>query len=369
MHHDERSGTWTVSGHPEILAALSDPATFSSNVPRLVGGDAGDDDGNLVQMDPPGHRKLRTLVSHAFTPKVVAGLEPRIAALTTELLDDMDGDVELVSQLAHPLPVIVIAELLGVPASDRALFRKWADVLIAGDAEFTAKDEDGAQKQRFEKLARDVQPMVEYLIRHAHERRAEPRHDLLTALVQAEVDGERLTDGQLVNFATLLLFAGHITTTLLLGNTVLCLDEHPEQAARIRADRSLLPGAIEESLRLRSPFTVLARVTNTEVELGGQVIPADQMVLLRVRTANLDPRVFARPDEFDPARDPNPHLSFGRGIHFCLGAPLARLEGRIALNLLLDRFPVLRTDPADPPVPLPSPNMTGVASLPLRTAY
>ncbi|MEV6605342.1 cytochrome P450 [Kutzneria sp. NPDC051319] len=370
---DERTGAWNVFGHPEALAALNDPATFSSDVSRLITGDRPGsemvNDGNLVQMDPPNHRKLRTLVSHAFTPKVVAGLEPRIAALTTELLDDVDGDLELVSQLAHPLPVIVIAELLGVPASDRDLFRQWAEVLTADDIGFTAKDENGDQARRFEKLARDVQPMVDYLNQHANERRARPRQDLLTELVQAEVDGERLTDGQVVNFATLLLLAGHITTTMLLGNTVLCLDEHPEQAARIRADRSLLPGAIGESLRLRPPFTLLARVTKAEVELGGQVIPAGQMVLLWPRAANRDPRVFARPDEFDPTRDSDPHLSFGRGVHFCLGAPLARLEGRIALNLLLDRFPVLRTDPADPPTPLPSPTMTGVSRLPLRTAY
>ncbi|EWM11256.1 cytochrome P450 107B1 [Kutzneria sp. 744] len=245
----------------------------------------------------------------------MAGLEPRIAALTTELLDDVDGDLELVSQLAHPLPAIVIAELLGVPASDRDLFRKWAEVLTTDDIGFTAKDENGDQARRFEKLARDVQPMVDYLKRHANERRARPRQDLLTELVRAEVDGERLTDGQVVNFATLLLLAGHITTTMLLGNTVLCLDEHPEQAARIRADRPLPPGAIEESLRLRPPFTLLARVTKAEVELGGQVIPAGQMVLLWPRAANRDPRVFARPDEFDPTRDPNPHLSFGRGVH------------------------------------------------------
>jgi cytochrome P450 len=371
VRHDERLGTWNVTGHREIVSALNDPATFSSDIPRLFGEDpeARISDGNLVQTDPPDHRKLRALASSAFTPKVVAGLQPRIVELTTELLDAVDGDLELVSQLAHPLPVIVIAELLGVPASDRDLFRQWADVLVSNDMEFTAKDEDGAQARRFEEQAAAFRPMADYLLSHLNERRARPREDLLTRLVQAEVDGERLTDGQLVNFAALLLLAGHVTTTMLLTNTVLCLDEHPEPAARVRADRSLLPGAIEESLRLRSPFNVLVRATLVETELGGQVIPADRMVMLWVDRANRDPRVFGRPAEFDPARDPNPHLSFGRGSHFCLGAPLARLEGRIALNLLLDRFPVLRTDPADPPVPTGGPNATGVSRLPLRTAY
>ena len=371
VHYDDRLGTWNVTGHRELLTALNDPSTFSSNIPRLFGEhpDARISDGNLVQTDPPDHRKLRSLANTAFTPKVVAALQPRIVELTTELLDAVDGDLELVSQLAHPLPVIVIAELLGVPASDRELFRQWADLLLANDGEFTAKDEDGAQARRFEEMAAAFQPMAEYLLSHLNERRTKPREDLLTRLVQAELDGERLTDGQLVNFTTLLLLAGHITTTMLLTNTVLCLDENPVQAAKIRADRALLPAAIEESLRLRGPFKVLARATSVETELGGQVIPADRMVLLWVDQANRDPRVFARPDEFEPLRDPNPHLSFGRGIHFCLGAPLARLEGRIALNLLLDRFPVLRTDPADPPVLTDGPNSTVVSRLPLRTAY
>ncbi|MFC0549181.1 cytochrome P450 [Kutzneria chonburiensis] len=371
VHYDDRLGTWNVTGHPEMLSALNDPATFSSNIPRLFGEHPDDriSDGNLVQTDPPDHRKLRSLANTAFTPKVVAALQPRIVELTTELLDAVDGDLELVSQLAHPLPVIVIAELLGVPVSDRELFRQWADLLLLNDGEFTAKDEDGAQARRFQEMAAALQPMADYLLSHLNERRTRPREDLLTRLVQAELDGERLTDGQLVNFTTVLLLAGHITTTMLLTNTVLCLDENPEHAAKIRADRSLLPGAIEESLRLRSPFNVLARVTAVETALGGQVIPADRMVLLWANQANRDPRVFARPDEFDPLRDPNPHLSFGRGIHFCLGAPLARLEGRIALNLLLDRFPVLRTDPADPPVLTATTNSTGVSRLPLRTAY
>jgi len=371
VQYDERRGLWNVTGHPEILAVLGDPRTFSSNVSRIFADtvDPALSDGNLVQMDPPDHRRLRTLVSHAFTPKMVADLAPRVTALSTELLDAVDGELELISQLAHPLPVIVIAELLGVPASDRELFRQWADILLGDDAEITARDGDGEQARRFKEQFEALKPMKDYLLAHAVERRARPRADLLTELVRAEVGGERLTDDQLFNFATLLLLAGHITTTMLLGNTVLCLDENPEQAARIRADRSLVPTAIEESLRLRSPFTALARATMTEVELGGRRIPADRLLLLGVDRANRDPRVFDRPGEFDPARDPNPHLAFGRGIHFCLGAPLARLEGRIALNLLLDRFPVLATDPDNPPVPMPSPTMSGVTSLPLRTAY
>jgi hypothetical protein len=152
---------------------------------------------------------------------------------------------------------------------------------------------------------------------------------------------------------------------MLLGNTVLCLDRHPEQARRVRADRSLVPSAIEESLRYFSPFAALGRITNSEVELAGQTIPAEELLLVWIAAANRDPRQFPDPGVFDVSRDPNPHVAFGRGIHFCIGAPLARLEGRVALNILLDRFPSLRTDPQAPPMFRPSPNMTGVNKLPL----
>lgn len=210
-----------------------------------------------------------------------------------------------------------------------------------------------------------VGELTAYLGEHIRERRARPREDLLSKLVEAEVDGVRLGDAEITNFGMVLLVAGHITTTMLLGNTLLCLDAHPDQFERVRADRSLVPPAIEESLRFLSPFAAVSRVTNEETDLGGVRIPADQMLLLWIAAANRDPRQFAEPNVFDVTRDPNPQLGFGRGIHFCLGAPLARLEGRVALNLLLDRFPRLRTDPEHAPRFLPSPNMTGVSELPL----
>jgi cytochrome P450 len=371
VEYVERLGIWNVTGHPENVAVLGDPKTFSSDLSRIFPAMAETtlNDGNLLRMDPPDHRALRSLVSHAFTPRMVADLEPRVAALTHELLDGVDGDFDLVSWLAHPLPVIVIADLLGVPAGDRELFRQWAEVLLDNDAEISVKDEDGEQARQFQEQMDAFGPMTEYMLAHAAERRVKPREDLLTRLVEAELDGERLSDAQIANFGIVLLLAGHVTTTMLLGNTVLCLDENPDQAARIRADRSLLPGAIEETLRLRTPFTVMARATTRATELGGVSVPADQMVMVGLKQANRDPRVFDRPEEYDATRDPNPHLAFGRGVHFCLGAPLARLEGRVALNILLDRFPVLRTDPDSPPTPLRTPNMTGVTSLPLRTAY
>jgi cytochrome P450 len=372
VEFDENLGFWNVFGYPEAVQTLSDPKTFSSDMKAIYPTQFDDpfQDGNLLQMDPPDHRKLRNLVSHAFTPKIVADLEPRISQLAHELLDtvaDQDG-FELVETLAYPLPVIVIAELLGVPSSDRRLFKEWVDKMFESTNQFSLKDEDAdAMKRAAEDQHTALQPMVDYLLAHGEERRKQPREDLLSKLVHAEVDGERLNDRQVVNFAMLLLVAGHITTTMLLGNTVLCLDAYPEQAAKVRADRALVPSAIEESLRLISPFPGVARVTTTDVELGGQQVPKHQLLMIWGGAANRDERQFIDPQTFDAARDPNPHLGFGRGVHFCLGAPLARLEGRVVVNILLDRFPQLRLDPAAPPAFMPSPDMSGVSRLPLRT--
>jgi cytochrome P450 len=373
VEFDAQTGLWGVYGYPELHEVLSDPATYSSDTMRVVPKELlpSEDDfslrGFITQIDPPEHGKLRKLVSSAFTRKVVADLEPRIAELTHELLDaarEQDG-FELVRDLAYPLPVIVIAELLGVPSSDRALFKRWADALFQRDAQVSLNRSAEERSAELEATMKPWKEMSDYLAAHAAERRRQPRADLLTRLVEAEVDGEHLPDEQVVNFAIVLLLAGHITTTMLLGNTVLCLDAFPEQQDRVRADRSSIPAVIEESIRFMTPFALLGRATTREAELGGVTIPADQMVMVWLAAANRDPRQFPHPDVFDPSRDPNPHLGFGRGIHFCLGAPLARLEGRIALGVLLDRFGSLRTDPEDPVQFIPTPSLTGVRRLPL----
>ena len=373
VEYDARAGMWNVYGYPELQEVLGDPATFSSDTMRVVPKSmkpSSEDfslDGFITQIDPPEHGKLRKLASSAFTRKVVADLEPRIAALTHELLDAARerGRLELVTDLAYPLPVIVIAELLGVPSSDRALFKQWAGALFQRDAKVSLAEPADAQKVDMQATLRPWKEMSDYLAAHAAERRRQPRTDLLTRLVEAEVDGERLPDDQVVNFAIVLLLAGHITTTMLLGNTVLCLDAYPEQQDRARADRASIPAVIEESLRLFTPFALLGRATTREAELGGVTIPADHMVMVWLGSANRDPRQFPDPVAFDPGRAPNPHLAFGHGIHFCLGAPLARLEGRVALNILLDRFNPLRTDPDDPVEFMPAPTMTGIRRLPL----
>ncbi|RFU38532.1 cytochrome P450 [Actinomadura logoneensis] len=370
VEFDAEQGLWNVWGHAECREMLGDHQVFSSHTARLlpVGVDDSLMEGDLSQLDPPRHLKFRKLLTPAFTPKAIAALEPRIEAITAELLDAIDGkpDIELVADLAYPLPVIVIAELLGVPPSDREMFRGWADNVIESFSGFSSLDEENGAADIAAGTER-MQPLLAYLREHVEERRRHPREDLLTRLATAEVDGERLTDNEAVNVANIMLITGHITTSMILGNTLLCLDHDPEQAARVRADRSLVPGAMEEALRVLPPATVLTRATNTDAEVNGYRIPKDQLVFLWLGAANRDPAAFPDPGRFDPDRDPNPHFGFGWGIHFCIGAGLARLEGRIALNGLLDRFAELRADPDDPPGFFGTPDMIGVNRLPLHT--
>ena len=341
VHYDEKQQCWQVLGHPEASAVLADPATFSSDLSDLL---PKQEDmelfqrGNFVRMDQPRHRKLRGLVSQAFTPKMVAGLEPRIADVTNELLDATDSNrMDLIEDLAYPLPVIVIAELLGIPTSDRPVFRRWADALFERNIE---PDESLVQlrEEAVTAVAPTLREMNTYLLDHIRARRGNPGDDLTSKLVSAQVDGQHLDDEEIVGFVGLLLLAGHITTTATLGNAVLTFDDHPTVVAKLRADPALLPASIEEVLRLRTPFPRLGRRATTDAEVGEVVIPAGGIVVTWLAAANRDERVFDEPDRFDIRRRPNPHLTFGHGIHFCLGAPLARLEAKVALEILLRRY-------------------------------
>jgi cytochrome P450 len=330
----DRNEFWNVFRYADVYRAAADPAVFSSNASSVNPSMRRLQRGMLTRVDPPEHHKLRRLISQSFTPKRVAGLAPRIAQVATELLDEAAGShqLDLVRQFAYPLPVIVIAELLGMPIADRNLFRRWADGLWsiprtnAGSESFASTFEDA------------IREMDTYLLGQCLARRRNPGDDLISDLVNAEVEGERLDDEQVVNLSRLLLLAGHITTTLLIGNTVLCLHECPEAAAELRGERSLIPAALEEVLRFRSPFPRMARFTTRHAELSGQVIPANQVMMLWLLSANHDERQFTDPERFDIHRYPNEQAAFGHGVHFCLGAPLARLEGKIAVDLLLTRF-------------------------------
>ncbi|MGW5863076.1 cytochrome P450 [Streptomyces sp. NPDC055239] len=372
VEFDEKMNAWNVYGYPEAIEVLSDPGTFSSHMARLLpmGADESFTEGDLLQTDPPDHRELRKLVSRAFTPKIVADLEPRISALTHELLDALaDRDeFDLMAGLAYPLPVTVVAELLSIPSSDRHLFERWMTEMVHSLGDVSMEDDAEEQERIFEASMAPMRKMLDYLREHTAECRRRPAEDLLGTLIQADLNGQRLTDNHIVNFAKMLLIAGYLTTTMLIGNTVLCLDSYPDQAARVRDDRLLVPGLLEESMRFMSPVAATYRATTKKVEIAGQRIEADQMVMVWYGAANRDARQFADPDVFDMTRGPNPHLGFGRGIHFCLGGPLARMEGRVALNILFDRFPKLLTDPDRPPTFMPGFDTTGVSTLPLRTS-
>jgi erythromycin 12 hydroxylase len=333
------TGIWHVFRHADVEAVLRDPVAFSNDAGRIYPQARPVQRGMMTALDPPEHRTLRRVVSAAFTPKTVAGLEPRIREITRELLGATGERFDLVDALAFPLPVIVIAELLGLPTTDRDLFRAWADEL------FSMQVEPG-DPELGKKVAAAMAGITGYLGERCRARRADPRDDLMSALVTAEVDGHRLDDEEATNFSLVLLLAGHITTTLLLGNAVRTFDENPGVWDELRADPDLIPGAIEEVLRLRTPFTQVGRATTREVVVGGVTIPENVLVMPWLLAANRDPRVHPEPDRFDLRRGlgGGAQLAFGHGIHFCLGAPLARLEGKVALQELTARFRSLRVD-------------------------
>jgi cytochrome P450 len=342
---DPETGYWNVYRYQDVALVLSDYRTFSSDFAVVFPDRADMTEGNILVTDPPRHGQLRNLVSQAFTPRAIARLEPRIEQLADELLDQVAGrtHIELVGDLAYPLPVTVIAELLGVPAADRARFKEWADALLSQSNTGPTPDEVALERAQAQ-----IKHFHEYLAEHVAERRIRPREDLLTDLVAADIDGQRLTDGEIVGFATILLLAGHITTTLLLGNALLCLDEFACAQAALRADPHAISAALEEVLRYRSPVGMTARVTARPVQLHEQLIAEKQVVNAWLVSANHDERQFDHPDDFVIDRHPNQHLGFGKGIHFCLGAPLARLESTIALGVLLQRYADLRVDPEWP---------------------
>jgi cytochrome P450 len=364
---DEASGIWNVYGHVEAVQVANNPHFFSSDTGRLIPQRREFDAGSITQLDPPRHTALRKLITHAFTPRAIDELEPRVHAIVENLLAKVADrkSFDLIAELAYPLPITVIAELLGIPASDHALLNGWVDKMMSGTSEFSLAERDETVENEVEYAMEQVRHITDYLRGHVKDRRSNPRDDLLTRLVEAEVDGERLTESEVANFANVMLVAGHVTTTLLISGTVLCLDAHPEADRRVRQDRSLVPPLLEESLRYVSPIASMVRVTNTETEVGGVKIGPDQMVSLSIATANRDERVFTDPHTFDPARGHNPHVAFGRGVHFCIGAALARREGRIAMNALFDRFPELRCDPDNPPTFMSNPNLNGAARLPV----
>lgn len=332
---------WLVTGHAEARAAMTDPRLSSHHVydrlerMRLAAAGAGEDAEslfapelaqNLLNLDPPDHTRLRKLVSAVFTTRSVAPLRPRIEEITDELLDAMAaaGEAELLADYAYPLPIRVICELLGIPFADRDRFTDWSRTMVAA----TTPAEVGAASKL----------MAGYLGDLVEAKRADPGEDLLSRLVHVSEDGDRLSRDELISTAVVLLTGGFETTVNLISSGMLALLRHPDQLALLRSRQDLLGGAVEEFLRYETPNNLSSpRYATEPVELGGVEIPAGHFVMASWLSANREPR-FADADRLDITRKPGGHLAFGHGIHYCLGAPLARLEGEIAFGRLLARF-------------------------------
>ncbi|VXC28182.1 cytochrome P450 [Arthrobacter sp. 8AJ] len=334
VFQDDQSGSWHVFRYDDVQRVLSEHATFSSR----MGGDNPSGTGqlfasSLITTDPPRHRQLRSLVTQAFTPKAVDALAPRIAGLTDELMAEIagKGSADLIRDLAYPLPVIVISELMGIPSEDRERFKHWSDVIVSQTRTLPASETQDSTTSE----------MVEYFLALIDQRRSRPGTDLISSLLAAEIDGQKLTVPELLGFCALLLVAGNETTTNLIGNAVLCLAESPGTLERLLSEPALVPQALEEVLRFRSPVQSMYRVAVADTVVGDHLIPAGAPIVAWIGSANRDGQQFQRAAEFDVDRNPNRHLAFGHGIHFCLGAPLARLEARIALEALLSRLPGL----------------------------
>jgi cytochrome P450 len=359
--YDPRTDFWMIFDFANVKRALAEDGTFCSDLtianqptPRW-----------MIFFDPPRHTKLRALIMRAFTPGSVAGLEHRIHELSRALLDRTlaRGEMDFAGEFAIPLPLLVIADMIGIPGSDWPRFRRWSETILKLSHTISGREAGAAVAGEFRSTTAE---MANYLPELIDDRRFSPKADLLTRLAEAEVDGDRLSDEEIVAFVQLLLVAGNETTTNLLNNALLCLMEHPDQLAALRSDPGLLPPAIEEVLRFRTPIQFMFRATARDVEMHRQTIPAGRRVLAMIGSANRDPLQFPDPDRFNIRRDPNPHIAFGHGIHFCIGAPLSRLEARVALTEFLSavgRFARASQEPWEPRDAL---HVLGPNRLPIR---
>ena len=336
---------WILTRFEDCRAALRDPRLGNpepgDDVPTLIAGSSGGPDRSresdrprsLLWLNPPDHTRIRSLVSRAFTPRRVERLRPAVEAMTRELLDPVAeaSECDLVEALAFPLPANVISELVGVPVADR----DWLRPLVS---DLAATLEPNRQPEEIKQAAVSGAKIQQYLHDLIDRRRAEPRDDLLSGLIEASDGADRLTQQEVANTVSLIYGAGFETTTNLIGNMVNTLMRHPDQLARLRADRSLVPSAVDEVLRYEPPVQIDGRYVRADADIAGHAIPRGHAVLTLLGAANRDPAVMDEPDRFDVGRSDVTMLSFGSGIHYCLGAALARLEGQVVLEALLDRF-------------------------------
>lgn len=341
VFYDQQTRLWQIFRYDDVNEVVTDHSCFSSEA--LPGFSEGTFlQGTVVATDPPVHRKLRNLVNQAFTPRAVNQLAGRVAEITQELLDDVlaKGKLDVVSDIALPLPAKVIAEMLGVPAQDWDIFRRWvsgANIAVDTSREATMQMRRSREQQMFD-----------YFAQLLAERRRSPRGDLISDLSVAEVDGERLSEDELVSFCLLLLAAGQETTKNLIASAAYCFTEYPDARERLIREPDLMPGATEETLRYLPPVWFTLRRATCDLELAGQQIPANAIIQAWNASANRDSAHFSDPASFDIERQPNRHLTFGHGIHYCIGAPLARLEANVALPMMLAQLKDLQRVPNVP---------------------
>jgi cytochrome P450 len=366
VHHSPL-GFWVLTRYEDVVSVLRD-ANFAKEaiaafVAQRLGVEATVGIGiSMLDRDPPDHTRLRSLVSKAFTPRVVEGLRPRIQQIVDELLDGVEDRraMDLIEEFAYPIPVIVICEMLGVPVEDHERFRGWSLDLARGlDATLLGAGSDVAQRASASRRA-----LSNYFRELIAERRDSPRGDLLSALIAAEEAGDKLSENELLATCILILVAGHETTVNLLGNGTLALLRHPDQLRLLRENPGLIGSAVEELLRYDGPVQRTARIPSAAATIDGRTIEAGEMVMPFIGAADRDPAQFTDPDRLDITRADNRHIAFGWGIHFCLGAPLARLEGQIAINTLVRRFPKLALA-TDRPQYRQSLTLRGLQSLPV----
>ncbi|PYM19735.1 MAG: cytochrome P450 [Candidatus Rokuibacteriota bacterium] len=343
--HQSPLGFWVLTRYEDCVAVLRDQRFGREEFQQMLTAVYGDETEkpalprSMLFRDPPDHTRLRALVSKAFTPRMIETMREHIQEIVDRLLDRVQdaGRMDVIEDLAYPLPVTVICEMLGVPVADHASIRGWsAEIARSLDAIGLPSDEGIVERGR-----RSRRALADYFRRLVPERRARPQNDLLSGLLAAEEHGDKLSPDEVIAMCLLLFIAGHETTVNLIGNGTLALLRHPEQLKKLRAEPSRIGNAVEELLRYDSPVQRTARITTTEVELAGQPLAKGTMVITALGAANRDPAQFADPDRLDVTRKDPRHISFGFGIHFCLGAPLARVEGQLALGTLLRRAPNL----------------------------
>jgi pimeloyl-[acyl-carrier protein] synthase len=364
VHHSPL-GFWVLTRYEDVVAVLRDPRFAKEAIAAVVAARLGRAPAaplSMLDRDPPDHTRLRSLVSKAFTPRVVEALRPHIQKIVDSLLDRVAGAnaMDLIEDFAYPLPVIVICEMLGVPFEDHERFKQWGlDIARGLDSILLPPDSDVARRSDAARSA-----LTAYFRELIAERRASPRADLLSGLIAAEEVGDRLREDELLATCILLLVAGHETTVNLIGNGTLALLRHRDQLRRLRKDPGLIASAVEELFRYDGPVQRTARVSGEDVAIAGRTIAKGELVMPFIGAADRDPAQFPDPDRLDIARTDNRHIAFGWGIHFCLGAPLARLEGQIALNTLVRRLPKLALA-TDKPEYRESLTLRGLSTLPV----